>query len=143
VQSLDLTAQAPRSPFVKLGGLLMFARTIDKLRAELPGGKMGDFHFSVMSEWICEQLRLAHDDLLEVVRTAETDDDVVAWLHANSDRSLYTMINNALLERKIDNSNRERLTKKYPVIAGYPNLTSVLEMLDLDDAHQFLANTHV
>jgi hypothetical protein len=35
---LDLTVTPPRSPYQMLEGLYMLPRTIDKLRAKLPGG---------------------------------------------------------------------------------------------------------
>jgi len=137
MEALDLTAPPPRSPFVNIGGLVMLARTIDKLRAELPGGKLGDYHYSVMSESLCEDLGITHDDFLDVVRHAKNDDEVVAWIHANSDQSRYESINTAFLARTINDANRERLTIKYPVIANHPEVTSIFEMLDLDDAAQF------
>ena len=137
MEALDLTTRPPRSPFVKIGGLLMLARTIDKLRAELPGGAIGEFHYASLSEMLCIELGISHDDILEVVTYAQNDDEVVAWVHANSDRSRYEAINEQLLARKITSENRERLTIKYPVIAQHPQLDSILEMLDLDDAAIF------
>ncbi len=44
MDALDLTTHPPRSPNLRLGGLLMLARTIDKLRASLPGGNLGVYY---------------------------------------------------------------------------------------------------
>ena len=41
MESLDLTVQPPRSPYQKMEGLYMMPRTIDKMRAQLSGGKTG------------------------------------------------------------------------------------------------------
>jgi hypothetical protein len=43
MESLDLTIQPPRSPYQKLVGLYMMPRTIDKMRAQLSGGKTGAY----------------------------------------------------------------------------------------------------
>src|SRR5258707_12922092 len=43
MEPLDLTARPPRSPYQKTEGLFMVLRTIDKLRAKLPGGKIGGY----------------------------------------------------------------------------------------------------
>lgn len=137
MDALDLTQRPPRSPFVKLGGMLMLARTIDKLRAELPGGNLGEYHFAVMSEEMCDELEITHDDLLDVVADAKNDDQVVAWVLKNTDETRYDQINEQHLARKITDANRERLTKKYPVLAEHPELESILELLNLDDAKQF------
>ena len=43
MESLDLTVQPPRSPYQKMEGLYMMPRTIDKMRAQLSGGKTGAY----------------------------------------------------------------------------------------------------
>jgi hypothetical protein len=40
MRPIDLTIQPPRSPYQKMEGLYMMPRTIDKLRAKLPGEKL-------------------------------------------------------------------------------------------------------
>ena len=49
MEPLDLTARPPRSPYQKTEGLFMVPRTIDKLRAKLPGGKIGGYTIRGMS----------------------------------------------------------------------------------------------
>jgi Domain of unknown function (DUF5069) len=43
MEPLDLTVRPPRSPYKKMEQLYMLPRTIDKLRAALPGGKVGAY----------------------------------------------------------------------------------------------------
>ena len=40
---LDFEKQMPRGPREQLAGLYFMARTVDKLRAEQPGGKLGPY----------------------------------------------------------------------------------------------------
>ena len=64
---VDLTKAPPRSPYAELGGLLMLARTIDKLRASLPGGHLGAYKMAGFSVRLLEGLGIAEDDLQGVV----------------------------------------------------------------------------
>src|SRR5437879_3806180 len=43
-QAKDLTQEPPRSPRERLGGFVIFARTVDKCRADL-AGTIGEYHF--------------------------------------------------------------------------------------------------
>jgi hypothetical protein len=94
MQPLDLRVRAPRSPREKLGGLVMLARTIDKLRATLPGGDLGPYHvFYGLSKYLADALHINLHELADVVRNAAKDEDVVAWVHAHSDPAKYEAIN--------------------------------------------------
>lgn len=44
MKPLDLTKTSPRSPREQLVGLVFIPRTIDKMRALLPGGNPGKYH---------------------------------------------------------------------------------------------------
>ena len=43
MEALDLSIRPPRSPYAQMHGLYMMPRTIDKMRAQLPGGKLGPY----------------------------------------------------------------------------------------------------
>lgn len=138
MEALDLTKAPPRSPYVKLGGLLMLARTIDKLRAMLPGGNTGAYNMSGFSEEMLEELGIPEDDLRSVVALAHTDDEVVAWVHKHSDASKYDAVN-ALLEQLTvgDRLDRPHMLAKYPIMKKLPPEMPLLKMLDEDDAAGF------
>jgi Domain of unknown function (DUF5069) len=46
MEPLDLSTRPPRSGLEKLGGFYLLARTIDKIRAHLPGGNPGEYPVS-------------------------------------------------------------------------------------------------
>lgn len=43
MEALDLSVRPPRSPYAQMQGIYMVPRTIDKMRAQLPGGKLGPY----------------------------------------------------------------------------------------------------
>ena len=60
MDALDLTRRPPRSPREPLSGLdlLMVARTVDKIRATLPGGNIGEYQITGFSSRLL--LKLGH-----------------------------------------------------------------------------------
>lgn len=142
MEPLDLTKRAPRSPSVRLGGLYMLARTIDKLRATLPGGNPGVYRIAGFSERMLKALEIPEDDLRSVVALASTDDEVVAWVHKHSDQAKYDEINRSLSSPTVgERMNRPDFLARYPVITEkqLPPETTLFEMLDIDDAEMGLS----
>lgn len=142
MEPLDLTKHAPRSPRVRLGGLYMLARTIDKVRATLPGGSLGVYRIAGFSEQLLSALEIPEDDLRSVVALAATDDEVVAWLHEHSDQTKYEEINRRLSAPTVgERMDRPDFLARYPVITAkqLPAETTLLEMLEIDDAEMGLS----
>ena len=116
----------------------MLARTIDKLRASLPGGNLGVYYIRGFSATLLTQLGISEDELREVVARAKDDDEVVAWVRAHSDPSKYDAINALLRERRIaDRLDDEEFRGRYPIIASLPGEMPLLDMLDHDDRSMF------
>ena len=132
---LDLTKAPPRSPYVKIGGLYMLARTIDKMRAQLPGGGAGSYHISGFSSRMLKALAIEEDDMRAVVALASTDDEVVAWVHKHSDASKYDEINAAMERLTVgERLDRPDFVAKYPLVKTLPPETPLFRMLEIDDA---------
>ena len=142
MEPLDLSVAPPRSPHVAIGGLVMLARTVDKMRAELPGGNRGEYQ-SVRGLTILqlELLGIARDQLLDVVASAVSEDDVVHWVHANSDASRYAAINERLSQYTLADNPPERwefVDTLYPKRPQLPrDQVNVFDMLDQDDRDCF------
>jgi hypothetical protein len=136
---LDLTKAPPRSAYVQIGGLYMLARTVDKLRATLPGGKTGEYHIDGFSKRLLDALGIAEDDLCGVVALAQSDEDVVAWVHKHSDASKYDQLNEALVTRTVAGALERNpdFSKKYPLAASVPGDTPLFKLMDMDDAEMF------
>ena len=139
MKSLNLARTPARSPREKLGGLLMLARTIDKMRAELPGGDLGQYQIKGFSTRLLEGLDITPDALREIVAQAEDDDAIVAWVHAHSDAARYEAINEGLSRSRIaDRIDEPSFLDRYPVAKDLPPETTLLEVLEYDDCAMFL-----
>lgn len=139
MEPLDLTKAPPRSPYVELGGLIFLARTIDKLRAALPGGNLGAYQMAGFSKRLLDALGIAEDDLQAVVALASTDDEIVAWVRKHGDPTKYGEVNAYLESQTVaERQEKPELRTKYPILETLPPQTPMLRMLELDDAQSFV-----
>jgi Domain of unknown function (DUF5069) len=127
--SLDLRRAPPRGPRVRLNGLSMMARTVDKLRATLPGGNLGAYQIQDMSAWLLAELDISEAALRDVVATAPDDSYVAAWLNERTDSSRYRRINEALAARVTDGTS-------YPA-ASRAGMKLLFDVLEYDDRESF------
>lgn len=127
MEPLDLSLHAPRSPYDELDGLVMMPRTIDKLRATLPGGVPGEFRIRGTSQRLLEWLGVEEDAIREAVAAAKTDDDVAAWLRSRVDTSKYADHNRRLLERTTDDVDKDYFYGVYPWARG----RGVIKLFDI------------
>ena len=139
MQPLDLTEAPPRSPKVILDGLPMLARTIDKMRACLPGGNPGEYRVDGMSERMLTILGVDPGALQAEVARVSTDDEVAAWMRTHADTSKYAEAADVMLNRSVDDIDPDRLAKfaeKYPHYekVGSRKLSDIIEA---DDAEMF------
>lgn len=135
---LDLTKHPPRPPHDELDGLPMLPRTIDKLRAQLPGGNVGQYRIPGFSERVLKTLNVTEDDLRDAVAKANSDEDVAQWLRAHADTSKYTELAHRLRTRKLgDIEDREDFAQRYPITRGLPPETPLFEIISRDDAEMF------
>jgi hypothetical protein len=138
MEPLDLTKAPPRSPYVRLGGLLMLARTIDKIRATLPGGNLGAYRVRGFSTQLLERLGIQEDDLRAVIALAHSDDEVAAWVRKQSDASTYEEINLAFERETVGGrAGNGDYFERYPMAKTLPPETTLLRVLEIDDASAF------
>lgn len=140
-QTLDLTTGVPRSGHDKVGGIVMLARAIDKMRAHL-AGTLGEYishrGFSVD---VFELFGTDAATFEEIVRTHDTDEGVLESLYAikhptseeiaafNLDMATWPVNDEAALARL-----RERLADG--AHAHRTDLTSGMDTLDLDEGRE-------
>ena len=144
MEPLDLTKHPPRAARATLLGVMFVPRTIDKLRAELPGGTIGPYmnHDRGFSAYVVRRLGLDMDAFRTAVGAARDEDEVVAWLRARIDPRTVDETN-----RKLESFTSERMTpddrallaERHPVMRERPELTSILDILDAEDERAFSA----
>src|SRR6202023_122830 len=81
METIDLTTQPPRSPYQKMEGLYMMPRTIDKLRAKLPGGKIGAYSVTTafgpgLSLMLLDDIGVTEKCLLEIVQKVSVEHEI-------------------------------------------------------------------
>lgn len=142
MEPLDLTARPPRSPRVQLDGLYMLARSIDKVRAQLPGGKPGAYVTERgLTKVLLEMLGVTHAHFRDAVASAYSDDDVARWLREHADATRYSEINDRLARWTLADNPPERwdfIDSLYPNRPVGPRETvNVFDMLENDDRETF------
>lgn len=114
----------------------MLPRTIDKLRATLPGGDPGAYRITGMSGRLLEWLGVQEDAIRAAVAAAKDDADVAAWLRAHTDASKYPEWNERTEKRSVDDIDRSWFSATYPWWAeGSPRL--LVDILEEDDRRAF------
>jgi hypothetical protein len=135
---LDLTVAPPRSAWERLDGLYLMPRTIDKLRAKLPGGKIGTY---LTHEGVTKVLlRIIHVDeapLLAAVAAADSDSQVAAWLREHTDPSSYEKANGVLAGLTDADVSPELRPIFEGFYAGYEPGSRLFDILDWDDRRNF------
>ena len=143
MEPLDLTLRPPRSCYAELDGLLLLPRTIDKLRAFLPGGNPGGYiingRIKGISGYLLERLGVTEGELREAVARAETEEDVAAWLRENTDSTQYPAINATLRKIKPKHAeNPEIFAEIYAeTLAAQPELERIMDIIEADDRRAF------
>jgi Domain of unknown function (DUF5069) len=118
MESLDLRTRPPRGPREKLDGLMMMPRTIDKIRATLPGGDLGPYHVGPgISSIMLRTVGVSVEDLTAVVARAAGEDEIAAWLREHADTTQYERANaimSGLRDEDVPADHRARFESLYP-----------------------------
>ncbi|HUJ41988.1 MAG TPA: DUF5069 domain-containing protein [Opitutaceae bacterium] len=79
-----------RSPYVKVGRLVYFGRMLDKVRLHAAGqlpaeyqANLGDSRPNLFDSRCCRFLGVRYADVVARTLQGGTDEDVLAWCHAN------------------------------------------------------------
>ncbi len=142
MEPLDLTARPPRAPRETLLGLMFLPRTIDKLRAELPGGHVGAYlnHDHGFSAYALRRAGIDMEGLRAVVASARDEDEVVTWLRGRVSPETAAEVNRKLESFTVARMSPEDqilIRQRHPVMAKRPELDRVLDVLTADDQDAF------
>jgi hypothetical protein len=135
-----LTLRPPRSPREPLSDLdlLMIARTVDKIRATLPGGNIGAYQITGFSSRLLEKLGIAESVLRDVIARADSDAEVAAWIAEHSDPKTYGQINAGFERLTVgERLGDPEFFKRYPIAQKLSPEASRLDLLVADDEELF------
>jgi Domain of unknown function (DUF5069) len=148
MEALDLSVRPPRSPYAQMHGIYMLPRTIDKMRAQLPGGSLGLYSFRTafgpgLSILLLESLGLSGRDLFELVQQARAEEEIADWLRKTVDLSSKAHINEILLSPTVEDVLKlipaPVFDEFYPAAKNMPKTTPMFEVLLEDDRLMFPA----
>ena len=78
-----------RSPFARVGGLVYFARMLDKIRAHAKSQLHADYQANLgkgFDERCARFLRIDYNQLVDRVKQGGTDEEILHWCFANGRR---------------------------------------------------------
>jgi hypothetical protein len=136
---LDLTKQKPRGPRETLAGVVFMPRTVDKLRAEQPGGAMGDYlnRPDGLSAYMCKRAGIDMDELRTAVASAADEAELEAWLATRLDPAVVAEVNAKMPQlgiHKLTPENVERVKHHHPILNERPDLIYFFDIFEADEA---------
>jgi hypothetical protein len=142
MEPLDLRRRPPRGPRETLLGVYFLPRTIDKLRAELPGGQMGPYlnHDTGFSAYVVRRLGLDMNELRGAVADAVDEDGVTMWLAERIDPASAPALNAKLesfVVERMSPDDQVLVRERHPVLAEESGLSKMLDILEADDRYSF------
>ncbi len=135
MEPLDLTASRPRKARAEAAGIVFLQSSIDKARAMLPGGALGDYTIPGFTEAMLNKFGISVDDFVAEVRTAASDDDVAAWVKSRAVPGGVQAWIDFATKREIYNGDRAEAVADYPWLAEHPELVYSLDFLDYQEEH--------
>src|SRR4030088_1826674 len=77
MRPISLRRRPPRDPRARLAGLMLLPRTIDKARAALPGGDLGEYHLTPgLSALLLDEIGLTEAEFVQLVRSSHDENEV-------------------------------------------------------------------
>jgi hypothetical protein len=140
LEPLDLTHRPPRGPREKAANLVFLPRAIDKLRATLPGGNLGQyFPYYGLSALFAHLTTIDLHELRDVIEHAASEEEVVAWVQGRITPETISKCNhvmNTFTQAKIPPDYRQTFERVAPahLRAQYDN---VFDLLEADDRYAF------
>jgi Domain of unknown function (DUF5069) len=138
VTGKDLRKEAPRSPYIRVGGYAILARTIDKCRA-LVAGNIGEYHFDCpLDNMLFGFKGVKGNDFKAQIEQGAGDEEIVEWLNQSGERKTPTEIKR--WSDKVEASSlyddlekHDYFVKETRKLGLDPEKTTTFDWLDIDD----------
>jgi hypothetical protein len=135
----DLTKQPPRSPRVRLGGLVILPRMLDKGRAAV-AGKNGEYHYDCpQDQRFLEFVGINAEALKKQLAAGKGDCEVLEWIqknakHKRTDSEVAAWSAHQEQRAPADPESREYFNGIHTKIAlKREDVATWFDLLDLDD----------
>jgi gluconokinase len=138
-----------RSPFIKVGGLVYFARMIDKVRAHAKGELPEDYQANLgkgFDQSCVDFLRVDYSDLVDRTKKGGTDEEVLEWCLTSgrrpSNEEIYVW-NEFMRKRGWNDEVSETLKrrKKEAGMAGRSEIETMFSFIDADEGRSAIGHS--
>lgn len=137
MQPLDLSIAPPRAPRAELAGVVFLPRSVDKVRAALPGGNLGAYTVPGFTQMLIEGLGMSVESFTEVVAAAPDDAAVAAFVLKNTTQAQRDEWNEFAFKRLPRGGDRAAALQLYPWLSERAELPLALDVLEEDDRRLF------
>ena len=137
-----------RSPSAKVGGLVYFARMLDKIRAHEKKELPPDYHANLgrgFDEFCTKFLNVHYHDVVRRVKEGSSDEEILWWCFDNgrrpSENEIYIW-NEFMRKRGWNDEITETLNrrKKEAGMAGRSEIDTMFAFIDVDEGRSPTAN---
>lgn len=141
MEALDLTIGPPRAPREELAGIRFLPRSIDKIRATLPGGVVGEYLIEGLTTIMLDALGITVAAFTDAVRAAQSDDEIAAFVIAHAKPGGIEVWHRFIDARQPQGGDPSKALEAYPFLAGRSDLGLSLDVIAEDD-RLFFARGH-
>jgi hypothetical protein len=141
MKPMTLSDKPPRKPRAELAGVVFLPRSIDKVRATLPGGDPGPYNIPGFTQMMLEKLGITVEAFTVAVAAAESDDEVGAFVRANTKQAQIDDWNAWVNARQPRGGDRVAALEIYPWLGERPDLIVGLDVLEEDDNRYFASRS--
>jgi hypothetical protein len=136
---MNLSSKPPRKPRAELAGVVFLPRSIDKVRATLPGGDPGPYNIPGFTSGMLEKLGISVEAFTVAVAAAASDDEVATFVRNNTTQAKIDDWNGWVNVREPRGGDRVAALEIYPWLGERPDLKYGLDVLEEDDKRYFAA----
>jgi hypothetical protein len=136
MKPLDLSKGPPRSGHARVGGVAFLPRTIDKMRALLPGGNPNGYKIPGISERMLVALGIDEARLREVVAAAGGEEEIGTWVLRQAGEERMAAWNAVANEPIRDAVHRASLEERYPFLRERVDIQTLVDLLDADEGRK-------
>jgi hypothetical protein len=134
---MDLSRTYPRSPKVKMSGLVQLARMIDKARA-FRGNKMSDYIYPCPLDKIILNFLRIDFDVFAIKAVNCGDDEISAWsqeILKDKNAAEIDLINDKILEFKPDSEDRLKYFREIrnKINPSREDINTWVDLMDLEE----------
>ncbi len=133
MEALDLTKAPPRAPREELAGIRFLPRSIDKIRATLPDGVLGEYLIEGLTTSMLDALGITVTAFTDAIRDAKNDDEIAAFVTAHAKPGGIDVWHRFIDARRPQGGDPRKAIEAYPFLAGRNDLGLSLDVIAEDD----------